>query len=455
MKNIMIFMIAALSLSGCGIYGKYHRPDVNTDNLYKDIEVSEEDTASLADLSWRELFTDPQLQTLIEEALDSNTDMNIARLKVKEARASLLNAKLMYLPSVQLDPQGSITSYNADGASYGYDLGASASWEFDIFGKTLNRLRGAKMSLAQSEAYSLAVQTQLIATMADSYYSLLLLDKQLEITTATVESWREYVRSLKALMNAGQADRSTVNQAEASCMAAEASLLEIKRQINELENAISSMLASAPRRIERGTLDGQSFPEELEVGVPVSLLSRRPDVRQAEYALAQSFYATNLARAAFYPTLTLSGSAGWTNNGVTVGNPAAWLLQAVGSLVEPLFNRGTNIANLRIAKAQQEEALLSFRQSLLDAGGEVNNALMLWQTARAKIEFDTKQVEFLTTTVEDAKALMEYGTANYLQVLTAQQSLLQAELSLASDRYSEIQGVINLYHALGGGADAQ
>lgn len=298
------------------------------------------------------------------------------------------------------------------------------------------------------------MQTQVIATVADSYYALLMLDEQVRVTTQTAESWREYVKSLHALMNAGEADRATLSQAEASRLSAESSLLSLQRQVAEQENALCVFIGEVPHRLERGTLNDQQFPDRMSVGLPIELLSRRPDVRQAEASLMQAFYATNSARSTFYPSITLSGSAGWTNSGgAAITNPGAWLLQAVGSLVQPLFNRGQNIANLKIAKAQQEEAVLAFKQSLLDAGQEVNNALIQWQTAREQILLDMEQVKQLETTVSDTRLLMQYGTVNYLQVLTARQSLLSAQLTLASDRYSEIQGVINLYHALGGGAD--
>ena len=269
-----------------------------------------------------------------------------------------------------------------------------------------------------------------------------MLDEQEHITFETVASWKDYVHSLYVLMQAGEADRATVSQAEASRASAEASLLSLQQQIAETENSLSSVLGEVSHRIQRGNLSNQRFPQRLSTGVPLELLSRRPDIRQAEAALKQAFYATNQARAAFYPSITLSGSAGWTNNGGAVVTK------------QPIFNRGQNIANLKTAKAQQEEALLTFRQSLLDAGKEVNNALIQWQTARERIRLDEEQVKHLQTTVHDTELLMEYGTTNYLQVLTARQSLLSARLDCASDCYQEIQGVINLYHALGGGAEA-
>ncbi|HIZ91352.1 MAG TPA: efflux transporter outer membrane subunit [Candidatus Bacteroides merdavium] len=455
MKKILI---AALSLltTGCGIYNKYERPDldtVQTDSLYR-ADAAPDTASSIASLGWEELFTDPCLQSLIRRGLEANTDLQTAALRVKEAQATLMSSKLAYLPSLQLDPQGNLSSFDESKTQKTYSLGGSASWEIDLFGKLTNAKRGARAALLESEAYRQAMQTQVIATVADSYYALLMLDEQVRVTTQTAESWREYVKSLHALMKAGEADRATLSQAEASRLSAESSLLSLQRQVAEQENALCVFIGEVPHRLERGTLNGQQFPDRMSVGLPIELLSRRPDVRQAEASLMQAFYATNSARSAFYPSITLSGSAGWTNSGGTaITNPGAWLLQAVGSLVQPLFNRGQNIANLKIAKAQQQEAVLAFKQSLLDAGQEVNNALIQWQTAREQILLDQEQVKQLETTVSDTRLLMEHDTVNYLQVITARQSLLSAQLTLASDRYSEIQGVINLYHALGGGAD--
>lgn len=455
MKKILI---AALSLltTGCGIYNKYERPDlstVQTDSLYR-ADAATDTASSIASLGWEELFTDPCLQSLIRRGLEANTDLQTAALRVKEAQATLMSSKLAYLPSLQLDPQGTLSSFDGSKTQKTYSLGGSASWEIDLFGKLTNAKRGARAALLESEAYRQAMQTQVIATVADSYYALLMLDEQVRVTTQTTESWREYVKSLHALMKAGEADRATLSQAEASRLSAESSLLSLQRQVAEQENALCVFIGEVPHRLERGTLDGQQFPDRMSVGLPIELLSRRPDVRQAEASLMQAFYATNSARSAFYPSITLSGSAGWTNSGgAAITNPGAWLLQAVGSLVQPLFNRGQNIANLKIAKAQQQEAVLAFKQSLLDAGQEVNNALIQWQTAREQILLDKEQVKQLETTVSDTRLLMEHGTVNYLQVITARQSLLSAQLTLASDRYSEIQGVINLYHALGGGTD--
>lgn len=452
-----LIVFAAVMLASCGIYTNYERPAqavADMDSLYRP-EARPDTTRSIATLRWEELFTDTCLQQLIRQGLAANADLAVARLQVEEAQATLRQSKLAYLPSVQLEPTGTLSSFDGQKTQKTYSVGASASWEIDLFGKLRNSKRQALASLLASDAYRQAMQTQVVATVADSYYALLMLDEQIRITEQTAESWREYVRSLAALMQAGQADRATLAQAEASRMAAESSLLSLQQQAIEQENALCVFVGLTPRRLERGTMDGQHFPSHLSVGVPLDLLSRRPDVRQAEANLMQAFYATNSARAAFYPSITLSGSAGWTNSGgAAVANPGAWLLQAVGSLVQPLFNRGQNLANLKIAKAQQEEAVLQFRQSLLDAGNEVNNALAQWQTARERIRLDNGQVEQLTITLGDTELLMENSAdTNYLQVLTARQSLLSAQLAVASDRYDEIQGVIELYHALGGGSE--
>lgn len=449
MKRIIIISLTTCLMAGCGIYKPYSRPEIETEGLYRDIPA--EDTVTIASLSWRELFTDTYLRYLIEKALEQNTDLRIAQLRVEEAEAVLQNARLSYLPSVSLNPEGGISRYDGATAKT-YNIGASASWEIDIFGKVTNAKRGAKAALEGSRAYEQAVQTRLVATIANSYYTLLMLDKQLAVNARTLEMWEKSVKVLNALKQAGKANDAAVLQAQANRMTLESSVLSIRQSIHETENALSALLAIQLQSIERGTLDEQEFPEELSVGVPLQLLANRPDIKQTEYNLAQAFYATNAARAAFYPSITLSGTAGWTNNGGgVILNPGKWLLGAIGTLTQPLFNRGTNIANLKIAKAQQEEATLLFRQSLLDAGKEVNDALTAWQTARERVNIDKNQIKILQEAVRKTEILMRNTPTTYLEVLTAQQSLLAAELTEAQDQFEEIQGVINLYHALGGG----
>lgn len=452
-KKIFIAIMVSFALNGCHIYRAYERPSsvVVSDSLYRHT-TDLEDTVSLATLSWKELFTDSLLQHLVETGLRYNTDLGIARLKIKETEALLMASKLSYLPAISFSPQGTITSIDGNKTSNTYNIAVAADWEIDIFGKLLNEKRGVQAALKQSEAYRQAVQTQLIATIANSYYTLLMLDKQLDINKQTVETWTESLYAMKALKRAGQATEMAVAQTEANKLSVEASVLSLERQINEMENSLSALLGLSAQKIKRSTLEKQQFPDSLSTGIPLQLLSRRPDIKQCEYQLAVAYYATNSARSAFYPNITLGGSAGWTNAvGGAIINPGQWLLSAIASLVQPIFNKGNNIANLKISKAQQEEALLAFNQSILDAGAEVNDALIQWQTARKRIKLDEQQIISLGSALRNAELLMQYSSQNYLEVISARQSLLQAELNSITDRFDAIQGIINLYHALGGG----
>ena len=445
-----ILLWAVCLMTGCSIYKPYSRPEVQTEGLYRDLEETK-DTASIATLGWRNLFSDKNLQALIDKGLERNTDLRVAHTRVKAAEAVLMNARLSYLPSVVLAPDGSISGTEGAKAIKTYNLAASASWEIDLFGKVTNAKREALAALEGSRAYRQAVETQLIATIANSYYMLLMLDRQLIISEQTLITWKETEHSIDALKRAGKSNDAAVLQAKANRLALEASVVSIRKSIRETENVLSALLADTSHDIMRGALQKQQFPDTLSAGLPVQLLANRPDVRQAEWNLAQAYYATNAARSAFYPSLTLSGSIGWTNNvGGVVVNPGSWLFSAVGSLMQPLFNKGTNIANLRQAKARQEEALLLFQQSLLDAGKEVNNALTRWQSARIRMDYVNQQIMTLQEAVRKTELLMQHTSTNYLEVLTARQRLLEAELTQAQDKFEEIQGVIDLYHAVGG-----
>lgn len=445
-----ILLWAVCLMTGCSIYKPYSRPEVQTEGLYRDLEETK-DTASIATLGWRNLFSDKNLQALIDKGLERNTDLRVAHTRVKAAEAVLMNARLSYLPSVVLTPDGSISGTEGAKAIKTYNLAASASWEIDLFGKVTNAKREALAALEGSRAYRQAVETQLIATIANSYYMLLMLDRQLIISEQTLITWKETEHSIEALKRAGKSNDAAVLQAKANRLALEASVVSIRKSIRETENGLSALLADTSHDIMRGALQKQQFPDTLSAGLPIQLLANRPDVRQAEWNLAQAYYATNAARSAFYPSLTLSGSTGWTNNvGGVVVNPGSWLFSAVGSLMQPLFNKGTNIANLRQAKARQEEALLLFQQSLLDAGKEVNNALTRWQSARIRMDYVNQQIMTLQEAVRKTELLMQHTSINYLEVLTARQRLLEAELTQAQDKFEEIQGVIDLYHAVGG-----
>lgn len=448
MNRLHIFSaltLLLLLLSGCGLYSGYERPAIGYDAEHMCLPDSV--CSPLAAMSWRELFTDEYLSAWIDSGLNSNTDLRIAALKVDEARATLSASRLAFLPSVSLSADGSVGSGSADR----FSIGPSASWEIDAFGKQRNLKMGAEASWFASQAYRQAVQSQLVATIAEGYYTLLMLDEQLSISERTLTTWDENIRVLQALKRAGRTNEAAVLQARANRMRVESSTLTLRNQIAEQENAIRSLLLDPDADMARGSLREQSFPESLSAGIPIDLLSNRPDVREAEYRLQKSFYDINVARAAFYPSITLSGNAGWTTSSGSVGNPSSWIANALGSVVAPIFNRGTNKANLDIARARYEENLLDFQQKLLDAGMEVNNALIAWQTANGRLALDRKQIVALKGAVHNTRLLMRNTTTNYLEVLTAQQRLLEAELSEASDRFDVIRSVISLYHALGGG----
>lgn len=453
-KEILIIIVAAFALNSCGIYTKYKPVTKVPEDLYGEEVAASDSTDNLGNLGWREVFTDPYLRELIEQGLQSNTDLQSAQWRVKEAEATLMSAKLAFLPSFALAPQGTVSSFDGGKATQTYSVPVTASWELDIFGRMRNAKSQVKALLEQSHDYRQAVRTQLIASIANVYYTLLMLDEQLAISERTQQSWKETVDATRALMDAGLANEAAISQMEATYYSISTSLLDLKEQINQTENSLSLLLAESPRSVERGKLERQTLPDHLAVGIPVQMLSNRPDVRRAEHSLESAFYATNQARSAFYPSIVLGGSAGWTNSaGSMIINPGKFLATAIGSLTQPLFNRGANIAQLKIAKAQQEEAKLSFQQALLNAGSEVNDALVKYQTARDKAGLFEKQIASLEKAYESTSLTMLYGNTTYLEVLTAQQSLLSAQLTQVANRFMEIQGVINLYQALGGGRE--
>lgn len=452
MKRYIITAVATALLSSCGIYNRYTSvTDVPEDLYGNQVEVT--DTIhNFGNMDWRNLFTDPYLQSLIQQGLEHNTDYRAAQLRVEEAEATLLSAKLAFLPSFTLSPQGGVSSFDGAKATWTYSVPVTASWELDIFGRMRNAKKQSQALYAQSKDYQQAVRTQLIASIANTYYTLLMLDEQLSLSEQTAETWKETVASARALMDAGQYDEAGVSQMEATYYSIQTSVLDLKEQINQVENSLALLLAETPHRYERGKLSEQVMPEDFSVGIPLQLLANRPDVRMAEHALEAAFYATNRARSNFYPSITLSGSAGWTNEaGTMIVNPGKFLASAIGSLTQPLFNRGQNIANLKIAKAQQEEAELSFQQTLLSAGSEVNDALTAYQTSRDKADFYEKQIASLHRAEQSTALKMDYGNTTYLEVLTARQTLLSAELEQVANRFAELQSVVNLYQALGGG----
>ena len=458
-KQILYMLCATALLSSCHIYKSYDRPeDITTSGLYRDPVADNDtlvsDTTNFGNLPWREVFTDPQLQSLIEAGLNQNTDLLSAAQNVKAAQASLMSARLAYAPSLGLSPQGTISSFDKNAATKTYSLPVTASWQVDLFGQLLNSKRNAQVTLKQVKAYRQAVQTQVISNVANMYYTLLMLDRQLEITKETAEILKRNAETMEAMKDAAMYNINSagVEQSKAAYAQVLATIPDIEQSIRETENALSTFLGEAPHAIKRGVLEAQVLPTELSAGIPIQLLSNRPDVKAAEMSLASCYYDTNSARAAFYPQITLSGSAGWTNNsGAGIVNPGKLLASVVGSLTQPLFYRGQNIARLKAAKAQEEQAKLSFQQALLNAGSEVSNALSLYQKTSEKVESRKMQVESAQKASEDTKELFNLGTSTYLEVLSAQQSYLSAQLSQVSDCFDQMQAVVSLYQALGGG----
>ncbi len=461
-KNIFLSALLLASLSSCGIYTKYQPETKVPDKLYGDSVLEKSiaeyqeagDSTSLGFMDWHDLFQDPLLQQYIERGLSQNTDYQQAAWRVEEASATLTAAKLAYLPSFAISPQAGVSSFNNAKAAQTYSVPLNMSWEIDIFGRMRNAKQQAKALYAKSKDYRQAVRTQLIANIANTYYTLGTLRQQLSISQETEKAWEETLSTARALMKVGRYDEAGINQMEAALQQVHTSVLDMQQQISQTENAFAMLLAETPHHYETSSNLNPTFPDKLMVGVPVQILSSRPDVRVAQRTVESAFYGVNQARSAFYPTLTLSGSVGWTNNSsISVVNPGRLLASALASLVAPVFTRGQNEAQLKIAKAQQEEAKLAFTQTLLNAGKEVNDALTACQTANDKKGSIASQVEALEKALHNTTLLMDHGNNTYLEILTARQSLLSAQLTQSANNLSLIQNVINLYQALGGGEE--
>jgi len=450
MKNkIIIAALAGIMLSSCGAYKKYQPVTAVDENLYG-IESPGLDTTSIANIDWREMFTDKYLQSLIDSALVHNTDYQVAQLRTEQTMASLGAARLAYFPSINLGADGSVSKY--DGlTSKTCNIGANASWEVDIFGRLTAAKRGAAAAAVSASERAQAVKTQLVATVATSYYSLMMLDRQIEIADTALANWTESIRVMELLKDAGRANEPGILQAKANKAGLQADIAAMKKSRKEIENSLCAILGMTPCDIVRGSFENISFTDNFSTGLPVQLLANRPDVRAAEMELTRTHYGVGEARASFYPSLTLGGTVGFTNNGGVIVNPGQWLLNAVGQLVQPIFNRGQLRANYKIAEAERKIALLNFNQLLIDAGKEVNNTLNDISSARDRLGYVREQTGLLEDAVVKTELLMRHSPTNYLEVLTAQQSLLAAQQLEVQCRYDEIAGIITLYHALGGG----
>ena len=456
-RNIILTASAAAMLGSCGIYNKYERPDVNIQGIVRDTAsisdtLAVADTTSFGNLPWRSVFTDSQLQKLIETGLAHNVNMLNAALNVKMVQAQLVSAKLAFLPAISFSPSGTLSSWDGATPNKIYSLPVQASWSIDLFGNLLNAKRNAQMQLLAMKDYQLVVQTGLVSNIANLYYTLMMLDKQLEIVNSMADLTKETLRIMRLQKDMGRVNETGVQSAEANYYSVLAQASDIKRQIREMENSMSLLLGQSAQTIARGTLDSQSLPTEFSTGVALQMLSNRPDVHYAEMNLAACFYDTNRARSQFYPSINISGSGAYTNSGgMGIVNPGKWLMSAVGSLTQPIFAHGQLVAGLKVAKAKQEQAFNTWQQAVLSAGSEVSNALVLYNSSAEKAELDGKRVDVLQKNVEMTKQLFNSRSASYLEVVTAQQSLLNAQLAKVQDDFNKMQAVVNLYYALGGG----
>lgn len=460
MKKIMIFATVTLLMSSCGVYNKYERPEVDTKGLIRDAvsdvdTLAVQDTASFGNLPWRSVFTDPQLRILIEQGLEKNANLQNAALTVQMYETMLKAAKLAFLPAIQFGSQngmGTISTIYTDPSvtTKSYTLPVSASWTLDLFGNILSQKRSTQMKLLGYKDYQMAVRAQVIGGIANSYYTLLMLDRQLEIVTEMSAMSKETWEMMKLQYNLGRVRSTSVQSAEASYLSTLTQANEFRRQIRATENALSLLIGQAGQQIPRTTLAEQYLPSEFSTGVGIALLKNRPDVHNAEMNLAACFHDVQTARSQFYPNITIGAQGAFTNqNGVF--NPGKWLLSLFGSLTQPIFMRGALTANLKVSQLKYEQAFNSWQNAILSAGNEVSNALVNYNSYDANSKLEAQRIEVLKQNVEDTQALYKSKGSSYLEVLTAQTQLLNAQLSKVSDDFAKMQAVVSLYTALGGG----
>ena len=471
LKKVIAVATVSMMLTGCGLYNKYDNKTQTPENVFgiSQLDATPDATSeSMASMSWREFFTDPLLQQLIEQVLANNTDLNSARIAVEKSQAALTAAKLAYLPSLAFAPQGTLSKFDKNPWTKSYNLPLQLSWDVDVFGSITSKKRAAKAVMLQAQMREEAVRANLISATAQQYYLLQVLDRQLEILIQTDSLWRTSLETQIALWENGKSYSTAVNQMESSYLNVKTQIVDVRRDILSVENALCGLLAIAPQHIARAKWgdsvlahkkamgdDGERMFDirYLKIGVPAQMLERRPEIRMANHAMEEAFYNHQTARAAFFPTITLNGAAGWTNSGGgMIVNPGKLLLNAIGTLTQPIFARGKLIANKKIAKLTEEDLQKKYVQAVIDAGNEVNEALADCQVAREKHQYYHRQVAVLKEAYTGTHELMDNGKASYLEVLTAQETLLSAQLSEAMNMYEGAQSVIELYIALGGGS---
>ena len=453
--KILVIGVATLSLWGCdtikSLHSKYQSQATVPADVFGSAVNMAADTTSMADVSWREFFTDPLLQRLIDTALVHNTDINSARIAVQQSEASLAAAKQGFYPTVYFAPQGTVGSFGGSAASWTYNLPLQVNWDIDAFGDIKSQKRKAETVLMQAQAREQVARANIVSAVAQQYSTLLLLDQQLEILLSTDSLWNISLETQKILWENGKSYSTAVNQMESSYLGVKTSIVDARRNIRQTENAICRLLAITPQHIERSRLGQYALPRRFATGVPAMLLHNRPDVRLADLAMAEAFYNTQMARAAFYPDISLQGLAGWTNSaGSAVVNPGKILLNAVASLTQPIYAQGKLKANLKINELAQQDLMNRYVQTVIDAGSQVNEALADCQAAVEKHDYYHRQVAVLKDAYRGTHELMDNGKASYLEVLTAQETLLNAQLNEAINMYNGAIGIIALYIALGG-----
>ena len=450
-------LVGAMLLSSCQLYKNYERPsDIITDGIYGDMQTAGDN--SLGDLGWRDIFTDPKLQALIEKGISQNTDMKNADLRIKEADYALKCAKLAYIPSFYFKPSGTVSKTwdpwdrNDYAAAKTYSLPVSASWQVGSIGSLRNKKKKAEVTRDQLRNAKQAIQAQIVASIASMYYNLSMLDEQRLLTMQTEENWGKYLKMQKQLMNAGQSNMAAVASIEATYYSIQTSVLSIDNSIRAFESALATLLGETQSSIDRNSLASFQTPAVCSTGLPITILDRRPDVRDAEYKLAAAFYDKNIALSGFFPQLNISATGQFTNAAGAVVNPGVFIGQAVASLAQPLFENGRIRAQYKISQAEMEIATNDFKQAVIKAGNEVNLAMDDIHVAREMQELIDKQVESLSKALDATEKLYANTGTNYLNVITAQNSLLSAQMSQISNRMDAIRATIDLYQALGGGA---
>ena len=461
MKKTMIFSAVMLLMTSCGVYNKYERPDnVETAGLIRDAlsdrdTLAVQDTASFGNLPWRSVFTDPQLQALIEQGLQKNANLQNAALNVQMYETMLKAAKLAFLPSVAIGsttPMGSISTLYTDPSvtTKSYSIPVSASWTLDLFGNILSQKRSTQMKLLGMKDYQMAVRAQVVSGIANAYYTLLMLDEQLSIVTSMSQMAKDTWEMMQLQYQLGRVRSTSVQSAEAAYLSTQTQANDFRRQIRSTENALSLLIGQAGQQIPRSSLAAQALPTEFSTGVGVALLQNRPDVHNAEMTLASCFHDVQTARSKFYPSVTIGASAAFTNNNGVL-NPGKWLTTLFGSLTQPIFQRGALTANLKVSKLQYEQAFNTWQDAILKAGNEVSNALVNYNSYDANSKLEAQRIEVLAKNVDDTQALYQSSGSSYLEVLTAQTQLLSARLNKVTNDFNKMQAVVSLYTALGGG----